>query len=79
MNNLTSKVGKISNLKIGQELIKDKELKNIVRIKTVNEMCVGVYNTLHHRLSANAWLDYKDGDITLERYEEIVKPFKHLL
>lgn len=79
MNNLASKVGKKTNYQLGKELIKDKELRNIVRQKTINESCVGKFNTNYHRLSANAFLDYKEGLITFERYQEIIDLIKHLL
>lgn len=79
MNNLASKVGKKTNYQLGKELIKDKELRDIVRQKTVNEVCIGKFNTNYHRLSANLFLDMKEGLISFEKYSELIEPIKHLL
>jgi len=79
MNNLKSKVSNKTNYQKGLDLIKDKELRDIVRIKTINQVCIGKNNTNAHRLSANAWLDMKEGLITEDKYNEIIEPIKHLL
>lgn len=79
MNNLKSKASIKSNYQKGLDLIKDKELRDIVRQKTINEACVGKFNTNYHRLSANLFLDMKEGLISFEKYNELIEPIKHLL
>ena len=59
----------------GQRLIKDHpEVANLARQSAVNDMCQGENDTDFHRALANVFIDFREGKISKERYEELVKP-----
>lgn len=58
--------------KEGNRLIKKyPEVANLARQSAINDMCKGEYNTPFYRALANVAMDYKEGKITKERYEEL--------
>lgn len=46
---------------------------NHARQDAINQMCRGEFNTDYHRALAECFLDYKEGKITKEKYEELTK------
>lgn len=46
---------------------------NLARQDAIRGMCQGEYDTDYHRALAHCFLDYKEGKITKEKYEELTK------
>jgi hypothetical protein len=58
--------------KEGSRLIKKyPQVANYARQKAIEEMCEGEYNTDFYRALANVAIDFKEGLITKEKYEEL--------
>lgn len=49
------------------------EAINLARQDAINEMCKGEYDTPYYRALAECHLDFKEGKITKEKYEELTK------
>lgn len=57
----------------GKRLInKYPEVANLARQSAINDMCQGEADTDFHRALANVFLDFQEGKISKERYEELV-------
>lgn len=50
-----------------------KEAMTLARQDAIRQMCQGEYDTEYHRALAECYLDYKEGKITKEKYEELTK------
>lgn len=46
---------------------------SLARQDAIREMCKGEFDTDYHRALAECFLDYKEGKITKEKYEELTK------
>lgn len=44
---------------------------SLARQDAIREMCKGEFDTDYHRALAECFLDYKEGKITKEKYEEL--------
>jgi hypothetical protein len=47
--------------------------KSLARQDAIRQMCQGEFDTDYHRALAECFLDYKEGKITKEKYEELTK------
>jgi len=47
------------------------EAINLARQDAINSMCQGEYDTPYYRALAECYLDFKEGKITKEKYEEL--------
>jgi len=60
----------------GRNLIKrNPEVANLARQDAINTVCQGENDTDFHRALANVFIDYQEGKISKERYDELIKPF----
>ncbi len=58
--------------KIGKRIIKKvPQAAELARKKAINSMCKGEYNTPYFRALANVYIDFQEGKITKQRYEEL--------
>lgn len=58
--------------KEGERLIKKyPQVANYARQQTIKEMCKGEFDTPFYRALANVSIDFKEGLITKEKYDEL--------
>jgi len=52
------------------------EVAKLARQSAINDMCQGEFDTEFHRALANCWIDFQEGKISKEKYDELTR--KHL-
>lgn len=58
--------------KIGKKVVKKfPHAAELARQDAIRSMCKGEYNTPYFRALANVYIDFQEGKITKQRYEEL--------